>query len=523
MKKYLILCLAAAGMVAWGCAKNDTDRQESAPAEEGRIVTVNVLADSFVTDSAPANVPTRVVSDNAGNFTWETGDAIGVWTGTKITEFTLSSAPGSASGTFTGTLTGTETIDENSYAVYPYGSITVDGTTININTGKGALGTGPTRFVPMFAKAGTGHTDGFAFKLLTAVAKVPIYNIPADAKWIFVETSADTPRNIFMSDTATASTTDATPVVNGGDHSEGWYMTLPYHAGIIDHLDFYIPLYPGSYSSNVQFKIKPQNAVGTWGNMTEYFRNGYFTDIATLNRKRLLVLPAIVYPAEVNVSATIEGGLSWKDGMTLNLYRSSTADVFTLDGSAIGQTTGTFTGTMTHLSRYAISSTGSTSLAVAGTTLTITNNADAYPVDYAMYGVPNESGVYEMKHLGATVHLTINNIPEATNYVFVECGGRSIFYASGTVDLSAETPVVTGTSARESLFFKVPDHIGDIAQLVVDLPILTGSFSNQAFGVELYEKAWDWGTKTASKQTSQTITTGGTINRGDVFNITYTF
>ena len=501
-------------MLAAGCAKNNPEQKvPEIPAEEGRVVTVGVSADQF--DLGPGS---RVLSDNDGNFTWEADDVIGVWTGSQITPFTLTSGDGAAKAVFSATLTGSETVDENSYAVYPYGSVTVDGTTITLSTGRTSW-SAPRRLVPMFAKAGTGHTTGFEFKMLSAVVKFTLRNRPSDWKWIFFENYGTEPYSFFMDATATAQTTDAEPTLSGTNKS-GWPAMLPDLAGYPDVVDFYLPILPGTYSSNVLFKFKPQLQLNKYSDVDNSLRRkGTFSDITTLQRGRLLVVPDLVY----GVQGSIEGGLAWKEGMTMNIFRGTTSSVMKLDDSYAGATDGMLFGAAPVNPAFGVSSTGSTGISVAGSTLTITNNGDNYPTNYALYGKPDASGNYTMKHLGATVHLTLNNIPAATNYIFLECGGRQFFYKNATADLSAATPVLTGTSTGENAWIAVPEHTGDIAQLVVDIPILAGDYATPSLGFKAECYTSIWGTKTSSKPQSNEIVTDGHIYRGDVFNVNLTF
>ena len=523
MKRFLILALAATWIAAASCARIDSGRDTS--AVDSRVVTVKVASDSFIT--APS---TKVASDNEGNFVWEEGDAIGVWTGSQITKFILSSAPGSSSGEFTATLSGSEAVDANSYAVYPYGSITVDGTTININTGR-TYWSAPRRFVPMFAKAGTGHTTGFSFKMLGATVKFSVYNIPSDWKWIYFENYGTSPFNIFPDATATAVTTDAEPTMSG-NHTGGWSVVLPDNASSLEKVDFYLPLLPGEYSNEVLFKFKPQTTLEAWSDVDNSLRRtGKFTNITNLRRAQLLIVPDLVYPKDVagGISATIEEGATWHEGTTINLFNTTVADVFSLDAASAGQTTGTFSGTLTKKLNFAVSSTGSSSISVAGTTLTVNNNQWDYPVRYALYGKAEEaSGFianYPMKHLGATVRITVNNISASTKYLFMECGGRPFFYFNGTADLSEATPVITSTSTNEWIVVALPDHNAAIPSMTFDIPILTGAYDNPPWGFAVEghsEASLSQETATTDKPRDYSMVTGGTINRGDIFNLNVT-
>ena len=190
MKRVLLFCLIAIGMIAASCEKKESDVNSSS-----RIATITVSAQSVVVLN-----DTKVSSDNSGNFTWDEGDKIGVWTGTKLTEFTITpSSAGSSTATFTGELTGSEAITNESYAVYPYGYVTVNGTTATLNVESNFWArNAPAKLVPMYAKAGTALTTGFEFNMLSAAAKFTIKNIPDEIIAIYLEAQwpAD-PRNIF--------------------------------------------------------------------------------------------------------------------------------------------------------------------------------------------------------------------------------------------------------------------------------------------------------------------------------------
>ena len=282
MKKYGILCLVAAGMAAIGCNQKETP----AVPEGGRIVTVQAV-------SAPL---TKVLADENGAFTWEEGDAIGVWTGSELTKFTLdASSAGQAKGTFTGTLPAGGAIDENSYAVYPYDYVKVSGTTATLEVPSGTgVREAPVRLVPMYAKAGTGHSQGFAFKHLGAVARFSIENLPEEIISICLECSPGSPRQLWCKNGTTADLTADDPQFTGtGD--EAYAFAIPEGEASHEKLDVYVPVIPGAYSNEMKlivklFKDSSASEVG------EYTKSGNWgSKSTTFTRGQLLSMPTIKY------------------------------------------------------------------------------------------------------------------------------------------------------------------------------------------------------------------------------------
>ena len=242
MKNRVILCLVAAGMAAVGC-----NQKEMSPVfpEGGRTVTVRAVSDQLTVES-------KVLADGSGAFTWEAGDAIGVWTGSELTKFELTDdSAGKTEGTFKGTLPAGGAVDENSYAVYPYDYVTVEGTSLKLGV-KSSLEArqAPTRLVPMFAKAGTGQSTGFAFKHLGAVAKFTIKKIPDEIASIYLEASSG--NLLWAKDGSTADLTASEPQISGG--AEGYSIAVP--SGSRENVDIYVPVVPGTYADDLKLSVK---------------------------------------------------------------------------------------------------------------------------------------------------------------------------------------------------------------------------------------------------------------------------
>ncbi len=277
MKNRIILCLVAAGMAAVGC-----NQKEMSPAfpEGGRTVTVRAVSDQLIDAS-------KVLADDSGTFTWEAGDAIGVWTGSELTKFVLDDdSAGKAEGTFVGTVPAGGAVDENSYAVYPYDFVTVEGTSVKLDV-KSSLEArqAPTRLVPMFAKAGAGHTTGFAFKHLGAVAKFTVKKIPDEIASIYLEASSG--NLLFAKGGSTADLTATDPQLSGG--AEGYSIAVP--SGSRENVDIYVPVVPGTYADNLKLSVKMfENAASS--EVEKYTQTGNLgSKSTTYARGQLLSIP----------------------------------------------------------------------------------------------------------------------------------------------------------------------------------------------------------------------------------------
>ena len=512
MKKSIILCLVAAGMAAIAC----NTKESVAPAPEGgRVVTVRAV-------SAPLTDGTKVIADDAGKFTWEEGDAIGVWTGSELTKFTLdATSAGEAEGTFTGTLPAGGAIDENSYAVYPYDYVTVEGTTAKLNVNSGFWARqAPARLVPMFAKAGTGHTSGFQFKHLGAVARFSIENLPEEIIAIYLEIYPGTPRTIWAKNGTTADLSAAEPQFAGtGD--EGYAFAIPSEAASYKKLDICVPIIPGEYSDQMTMKVKMFKDTGASevGSYTKVGRLG--SKSTTYSRGQLLSMPAIVFPkAETGaIQATIEGDLHWNQGATLGLYDGSAFVKTTLDEASVGALTGNFTGGVPDELSYAV--TPAVGPALSGTTLTYNVSRYEYPMYPITYGTVSAASALQMHPLTALLKVTVKNVPvEAKAFYFEGWGGANLMFTSISADLSG-TPAPVFGDGIDWAFSSIPEHTEIIPELVVYVPIKTGTYENQlnwclcyttanAFGNEISEKSRFWSITPASPTA---------INVGDVFDL----
>lgn len=516
MKKNILFALAAAVAILAGCAKESPVTNKA----EGTIVTVT---------ASLGGAQTRVTTGSAvGKFAWESGDVIGIWTGEAFTPFTIEeSSVGKVAGTFTGTVPSGGSIG---FAVYPY--CEEDTYADNIYTSKYSKGNSNFKSCVRLYAPAAAETKDYKFQHLCAYVKVTFKNIPAEAKYAFVET---TKGNNFITDEASADLSAEYPKFTNGVGDWG-FIDIPEHAGVLPKWELYVPILTGEYD-NKQFRItlfrEPVGEESIWDaemDKAVYNHKGFLQTGGVVNRGDIFSLPDIVFEggAASGMSATIEGGLTWLEGTKIGLWDGSAFTEKTVVGG--NSSTGEFEGDIPAGATVAVSPVAGVS--IEGNTLTIERSQWDYNTGgallYGSVGDPVSSAYLKsvnFKHLGAVVRLTLKNIPADTKGIFVECGARPFFYFKGTADLSAAEPVVAGEGTNEWCWVKVPEHTEAIASWTIDLPILTGEFATPPWGfkAECYNGD-DYGApKTSNKPQSNEIQTTGTINRGDVFNVTLEF
>lgn len=513
MKRVLLFCLIAIGMIAVSCEKKESD--VNSPS---RIATITVSAQSVVILN-----DTKVSSDNSGNFTWDEGDKIGVWTGSKLTEFTITpSSAGSSTATFTGELTGSEAITDESYAVYPYGYVTVNGTTATLNVESSFWArNAPAKLVPMYAKAGTALTTGFEFNMLSAAAKFTIKNIPDEIIAIYLEAQwpAD-PRTLWCKNGSTADLSLAEPAFSGtGD--EGYALAVPNTADAHKSFEFYVPIMPGTYSDELRFKVKMFKDTGA-AEVGEYTKTGKLdSKSTTYSRNQLLILPTLSYPKTVTsgISATIQNDLKWNMGATLGLYNGSSFNVLTLDAASVDKFEGTFSGSVPGTLGYAV--TPATGATLSGSNFSYAFDRNNYPIYPVTYGNASETESFQMKHLSALLKITLKNVPVSATHMYFESWGGPSLMMSGALTADLTSPSPSYGDGIDWAFAAIPSHESTIESLTIYVPIKTGVFesklnwcvcytSNNAFGYELSQKA---------RYYDVTPKSPDSISVGDVFDL----
>lgn len=284
MKKYILSILAVASVLFVGCNK------EVAPATSGRVVKVSAALDV-----------TKVAGTNEGKYAWEAGDVIGVWTGSQLTPFTIeASSVGTGVGVFTGTLPADGVINENSYAVYPYNEgDSMEGTvyTSKYNESNWDFKS----YIPLAAKptattSGSTTVASYMFSHLTALARLELKNIPAEATSIFLESNTQ----LFLL-SAKADLAAEYPKFAAEATADYCFVDLPEHTGAISELTVYVPLVLGE-KADPKFRFTlfatPAGADFGWGDEMEkatYNHYGYLNTGGYINRGDLYVLPTVTF------------------------------------------------------------------------------------------------------------------------------------------------------------------------------------------------------------------------------------
>ncbi|MBR6882798.1 MAG: hypothetical protein IKN06_07535 [Bacteroidales bacterium] len=518
MKKYIFPLIAAIAAIALsGCNKQDVAQE---PAGD-RVVTVYAALESAVT---------RVTTGSEiGKFVWEKGDQIGVWVGDEFVPFTLEdSAEGATAGKFTGTVPEGKEIK---FAVYPYSENDTYEDGIYTSFYNESWWGDYKSCVHLYAPVSEGNI--FKFQHLCAYALVTIKNVRQDCKYAYLESPGGA---MFLTGGQKADLTKEYPKFTEGAQEQGFVPLPEDHSKIV----IYAPIMPGNWADGKAFKVKFFQDVD-WGK--EYGKGdlvdepvinhvGKLITGGVVNRGEIIVPPDIVFEGgeASGLSATIEGGLTWLSGTKIGLWDGTTLTEKTVSGGNVA--VGEFEGDIPEGAQYAITPT--TGVSLEGTTLKYTNDQWNFNPGAFLFGTVGEpsSPAYlksvAFKNMGATIRVTLKNIPAAAKSVFLECGARQFFFFDGTVNPLDENPVIEATAKDEWCVMVLPEHTGDIAQLVVDIPILTGAYDTPPWGfkAECYSvtaEEWDWGAKASNKPQSNEIQTDGTIKRGDIFNVTLTF
>ena len=232
MKKQLFV-IAAAVMTVAACSEEKLTNDEP---------NLNILENAVeITAYYDASPAVKVASDDAtGKLSWQDGDEIGVWTGSKFAKFTLKSTESDGKGIFAGSLEDGETV--GTVAIYPYNPSATDGTGATYNLPAEIDFIAGNAAIPMLA---TGATDGeFYFKQVGGLLKVSYSQVSANARKIMITADAEISGNFNIDGDALGS------VASDGDFIK--YVNLEdYFSGrIISGRDvtFYVPVPPATYS-----------------------------------------------------------------------------------------------------------------------------------------------------------------------------------------------------------------------------------------------------------------------------------
>lgn len=263
MKKILIASLAALAVFSAACSKSDV-------AESGKMqVRVSASAEDLAS---------KVTSSTSGRFTWQKGDAIGVWTGAGITKFTLDPEwDGFGYGEFVGELPEGGAIDADSYAVYPY-SEGAEATATAYTWPSVPQMTIPTSNYMLYARGEVTEKDGkvadFHFKHSTAYFRVTVKNIRADINGLYIESAGPCfamGNKVEFSDGGVV----LTPALG-----ENIVYALPEHSGVVESITLVIPVAAGTYEQaygkgGLKFRIAGYSAPNWWSTKYDDFA-GYF-------------------------------------------------------------------------------------------------------------------------------------------------------------------------------------------------------------------------------------------------------
>ena len=294
MKKILIVSLAAAAALFMGCQKN------AVQAPETRTVRVSASASELVT---------KVTSSNKGRFTWQKDDAIGIWTGSEITKFTLDPQwDGFGYGEFVGELPSGGKIDASSYAVYPFGEIESATATECSFTGLSGWGI-PQKTIRLYAKGEPTETEGtvanYTFHHCYTYFKVTLKNIREDAGCVFIESTKQ-----FLPVATSIDFSGATPAVNVAETNDWTHVVFPEHKGKLESFTFIVPVKPDTFTDDFKFAIKLYS--GENFKSTQYAEHYGWLTAPTFAPGDYYIFPEITYP---NAKTIDDSGSGVNDGV----------------------------------------------------------------------------------------------------------------------------------------------------------------------------------------------------------------
>ena len=263
MKKIFVATLAVAALLLAGCAKNEQN------APQGRIVRVSAGADELIS---------KVSSSTSGRFTWRSGDAIGIWTGSGITKFTLVDEwDGFGYGEFVGELPEGGAITADSYAVYPYAE-GAEATATKYTFPSISKWEIPTSNYLLYAKGNITEKDGkvadFTFHHTTAYFRVAIKNIRPACGGLYIETAS--PGCFAVG--ASVDFSGETPVIEYAK-DESVIYAIPEHTTATD-VSLVIPIVADTYTQQwgkggLKFRIACYSEPNWWSTKFDDYA-GYF-------------------------------------------------------------------------------------------------------------------------------------------------------------------------------------------------------------------------------------------------------
>ena len=258
MKK--IIFVAAVALALCSCAKT-----ELTGVDAGEMI-IGASMEAY-----PSG--TKAALADAGTFTWQTGDAIGVATGDVHSVFTLKTGAGTASATFSAIYQGTL----GSYATYP-ADIFVSDSKITIPTSRN-WSEGNTN-CSMFGSLTNGNV---AFKQLGGVVKVTLKGVPAEAKKFVFSTPGKKITGEFNIQTETGENGNKYIATSDDSNDANSSYTLNFKLTQAQDMAFYIPLPCGTYPK-FAFKVLGADVV-----LNEFEGSSQ----QVVNRKDILIMPTL--------------------------------------------------------------------------------------------------------------------------------------------------------------------------------------------------------------------------------------
>lgn len=209
------------------------------------------------------------ISTSTYAFTWASGDAIGMYTGSNFEEMTTKED--GASVTFTGLLGGTP----QSYAVFPYElNASVEGEAVKVTMPSTYTWKEKDVRTPMLAEF-TGTTSSMVFKHLGGLVQVTLKNVPAAATQFVFSTDKDITGEYTVTDNQ----------IKSAESSSNNEVVFKFAAGTATDMDFFVPVPVGDY----KISIKLLDASGS-----ELAKKSG-SSINSVGRAKYITMPALTF------------------------------------------------------------------------------------------------------------------------------------------------------------------------------------------------------------------------------------
>ena len=234
MKKHLFIIALAATVLA-GCQKEDFSAPEA--KKEGGKTVLTAVVDG-----------TRSTVSEDGMFAWAQDDVIGAMTPEgKFAQFNLTGGSGTYSATF-------NSVDDNvkveKVAVFPYNMAkSLEGKKLTLSLPSSFAYVPERTNSPMVAVISGDDASHLSFKHLGGLLTVTFAHVPADSRYLYVNSTTNTVWGNFVVEdyTAEGACIQTGPIPSGSTRSAIW-MSLP-EEPITGETTFYIPLPVGEYGN----------------------------------------------------------------------------------------------------------------------------------------------------------------------------------------------------------------------------------------------------------------------------------